>query len=49
MNNMMQWLDRFCFYETFAAKITSNGVTVKKYRVLKLQGPDRKTTGVDFK
>jgi hypothetical protein len=29
---MMQWLDRFCRYKTFGAKITSNGVTVKKLR-----------------
>jgi hypothetical protein len=26
----MQWLDRFCRYETFGVKTTSNGVTVKK-------------------
>jgi hypothetical protein len=29
INNMMQWLDRFCGYETFGAKITKNGVMVK--------------------
>jgi hypothetical protein len=27
---MMQWLDMFCRYKTFGAKITENGVTVKK-------------------
>jgi hypothetical protein len=30
INNMMQWLDRFCRYETFGAKINKNGVTVKQ-------------------
>jgi hypothetical protein len=31
---MMQWLDRFCLYETFGTKITEE-LQLKSYRVLK--------------
>jgi hypothetical protein len=35
---MMQWLDWFCRCETFGAKITKNGVTVKKIYGFKVSG-----------
>jgi hypothetical protein len=35
---MMQWLDRFCRYETIGAKFTENGVTVKKILGFKVAG-----------
>jgi hypothetical protein len=38
INNIMQWLDMFCHYETFGAKITQNGVTVKKLWGFKVIG-----------
>jgi hypothetical protein len=35
---MMQWLDRFCRYKTFGAKITENGVAVEKLYGFELTG-----------
>jgi hypothetical protein len=35
---MMQLLDSFCRYETFGAKITKNGVTVKMICGFKVEG-----------
>jgi hypothetical protein len=33
---MMQWLDRFCDYKTFGAKITENRIMVKNIRCFKV-------------
>jgi hypothetical protein len=33
---MMQWLDRFCHYETFGKKSLKMELWLKSYKVLKL-------------
>jgi benzoyl-CoA reductase/2-hydroxyglutaryl-CoA dehydratase subunit BcrC/BadD/HgdB len=35
INNMMQWLDRFCRYETFGTKTLKTELRLKSYRVFK--------------
>jgi hypothetical protein len=34
LSNMMQWIDRFCRYETFGVKLKTE-LRLKRYRVLK--------------
>jgi hypothetical protein len=46
---MMQWLDRFCRYKTFGAKISKTELRLKRHMVLKFQGLDCKYTGLDIK
>jgi hypothetical protein len=41
---VMQWLDRFCRYETFGTKTLKMELWLKRYRVFKLQGLDCKCT-----
>jgi hypothetical protein len=46
---MMQWLDRFCRYESFGAKSLKTELHLKRYEVLNWQGLDCKFHGLDFK
>jgi hypothetical protein len=43
-NMMMQWLDRFCRYETFGTKSLKTELQLKRYRTFNLQELDCKYT-----
>jgi hypothetical protein len=45
---MMQWLDRFCCYETFSKKSLKTELRLKRYEVFKLQGLDCKIAGARY-
>jgi hypothetical protein len=49
INNMMQWIDMFCHYETFGAKSLKTELQLKSYGVLKFYGPKCKFQGLDSK